>query len=313
MRRAAGEADAWKVEPPIFPDDFTALVDAECGRAGYGRRLLEIFLQPGGDAGGPALALVPVARGQHGESWAERRLAVLLLEHQLLQLPLDDLPAFDLVLTALGSKPRPGDKVPMGAEVLEQGFSTTTLGGFVAELVGRLGRLNRAHLPIRRADGGRMAWEYFLRAARDVSKLTLARYVFSAEEVVREIERTLLVTAGTEHALTRIGRAAAAPATPEPLDARRYEADILRQLCDRRRIYWVSPRCGSELNAMVEYPLGSAVVVIKLPGSDLEIEIKCTGMRGPRPAAGDHGAQRRHRRTAQPSSVRRVARLARQA
>jgi hypothetical protein len=33
---------------------------------------------------------------------------------------------------------------------------------------------------------------------------------------------------------------------------------------------------------MVEYPLGSAVVVIKPPGSDLEIEIKRTGMRGPR-------------------------------
>jgi hypothetical protein len=271
-----------KVDPPIFPDDFTALVDAECGRAGYGQRLLEIFLQPGAGAGGTALALVAVARGQHGESWPERRVAVLLLEHQVLQLPLDDLPAFDLVLTALGSKPRPGDAVPMGAEVLEQGFSNTTLGGFVPELVRRLGRLNRAHLPIRLADGGRMAWEYFLRAARDVSKLTLARYVFSAEEVVREIERTLLVTAGAEHALSRIGRAAAAPAAPEPLDPRRYEADILRRLCDGRRIYWVSPRCSSELNAMVEYPLGSAVVVIKPPGSDLEVEIKRTGTRGPR-------------------------------
>ncbi len=271
-----------EVDPPIFPDDFSALADAECGRAGYGRRLLEIFRRPAGDAGGTALALVPVARGQHGESWAERRLAVLLLEHQLLQLPLDHLRAFDLVLTALGLKPRPGVEVPMGAEVLERGFSSTTLGGFVPELVRRLGRLNRAHLPIRRADGGRTAWEYFLRAARDVSKLTLARYVFSAGEVVREIERTLLVTTGAEHALSRIGRAAAAPAAPEPLDARRYEADILRGLCERRRIYWVSPRCGSELNAMVEYPLGSASVVIKPPGSDLEIQIKRTGMRGPR-------------------------------
>jgi hypothetical protein len=268
------------VDPPIFPDDFAALADAECGRAGYGRRLLEIFRRPDGDAGGTALALVSVAQGQHGESWAERRLAVLLLEHQLLQLPLDpNLRAFDLVLTALGLKPRPGDEVPMGADVLEQGFSSTTLGGFVPELVRRLGRLNRAHLPIRRADGGRTAWEYFLRAARDVSKLTLARYVFSAEEVVQEIERTLLVTTGAEDALSRNGHAAPAP---EALGTRRYEADILRRLCDRRRIYWVSPRCGSELNSMVEYPLGSAVVVIKPPGSDLEIEIKRAGTRGPR-------------------------------
>ncbi len=115
-----------------------------------------------------------------------------------------------------------------------------------------------------------------------MSKLTLARYVFSPEEVVREIERTLVVTMGTEHALSRIAHAVAATAPPEPLDRRRYEADILRRLCAGHRIYWVSPRCGSELNALVEYPLGSAVVVIKPPGSDLEIEIKRTGTRGPR-------------------------------
>ena len=115
-----------------------------------------------------------------------------------------------------------------------------------------------------------------------MSKLTLARYVFSAEEVVREIERSLVVTTGAEHALSRLAQAAAAArrrAAPRP---RRYEADILRRLCDGHRIYWVSPRCGSELNAMVEHPVGSAVVVIKPPGSDLEIEIKRTGTRGPR-------------------------------
>ena len=266
----------------MFPQDFAALADAECGRAGYGRRLMALVRRSGGDAGSTALALVPLAQGQHGESWPERRLAVLLLEHQLLQLPSDDLPAFDRALTRLGLKPGLGDAVPVDAGVLDQGFSTTVLRGFVPELIRRLGRLNRAHVPVRRGDGGRVAWKYFLRAARDVSKLTLARYVFSPEEVVREIERTLVVTMGTEHALSRIAHAAAATAAPEPLDRRRYEADILRRLCAGHRIYWVSPRCGSELNAMVEYPLGSAVVVIKPPGSDLEIEIKRTGTRGPR-------------------------------
>jgi hypothetical protein len=266
----------------VFSQDLAALADAECGRAGYGRRLMAISRRSGGDAGSTALALVPLAQGQHGESWAERRLAVLLLEHQLLQLPPDDLPAFDLVLTRLGLKPGLGDAVPVDAGVLDQGFSTTVLRGFVPELIRRLRRLNRAHVPVRRGDGGRVAWEYFLRAARDVSKLTLARYVFSPEEVVREIERTLVVTMGAEHALSRIAHAAAATAAPEPLDRRRYEADILRRLCAGHRIYWVSPRCGSELNALVEYPLGSAVVVIKPPGSDLEIEIKRTGTRGPR-------------------------------
>ena len=47
-------------------------------------------------------------------------------------------------------------------------------------------------------------------------------------------------------------------------------------------IYWVSEKCDSELNALVEYPLTSAVVVIKPPGSDIEFEIKRAGTRGPR-------------------------------
>ena len=263
----------------VFPDSFAALADAECGRAGFGQRLLEICKRPDDDPCRTALALIPVTKGEHGESWAERRVAVLLLEHALLRLSPDDLTAFDPVLTALGLKSRQGDDVPMRAEVLEEGFSTTALGGFVRELVRRLARLNRVHLLIRGADGG-AAWEYFVRASRDVSKLTLARYVFSAEEVVREIERSLLVTTGTEHARSRLDRPTAPSAEP-PLDPRRYEAEILRRLCDGRRIYWVSPRCGAELNAMVEHPVGSAVVVIKPPGSDLEIEIKRTGTRGP--------------------------------
>jgi hypothetical protein len=270
-----------RVETLTVPDDFAALADAECGRAGYGRRLLEILQLSASDID-TALALVPVARGHQGESWAERRVAVLLLEHHLLQLPVDDLQAFDLVLTALGLKPRTGPEVPIDAEVLDQGFSTTSLASFVSELVRRLGRLRRVHLLVRRPDGGPTAWEYFLRAARDVSKLTLARYVFSAEEVVREVERTLVVTRGAEDAVSRRRRGAAGAIASEPLDRRRYEAEILRRLCDGHRIYWVSPQCGSDLNAMIENPIGSAVVVIKPPGSDLEIEIKRTGLRGPR-------------------------------
>jgi hypothetical protein len=268
------------VDAPVFPECFAELADAECGRAGAGQRLLEICRRPDGDAGRTALALIPVTRGQLGESWAERRMAVLLLEHALLRLSPDDLTAFDLVLTALGLKSRQGPDVPMCADVLDAGFSTTALGGFVRELVRRLARLNRVHFLIRRPDDGE-AWAYFVRASRDVSKLTLARYVFTAEEVVGEIERALIITTGTEHALLRLARPTA-PAAGPPMDARRYEADILRRLCDSHRIYWVSPRCGSELNAMVEHPVGSAVVVVKPPGSDLEIEIKRTGTRGPR-------------------------------
>jgi hypothetical protein len=268
--------------PLLLPDDFVALIEAECGSASYAGRLLEVFRRSCSDVPSTALALISASWGQCGESWRERCLAVLLLEHLLLRLAPDQLGEFDFILTMLGLKPETGDDVPMQAVVLEQGFSTRNFRGFVGELVRRLGRLDRVHHALRQADCGRAAWEYFLRTARDVSKLTLARYVFSPDEVIQEIERTLLVTGGAENALSRLRHRPSTPVTQESLKAPRYETEIVRRLCDGHRIYWVSARCGSELNAMVEYPLASAVVVIKPPGSDREIEIKRAGTRGPR-------------------------------
>src|SRR5262249_17904000 len=122
----------------------------------------------------------------------------------------------------------------------------------------------------------------FMRSSRDLSKLTLARYVFSVDDVIKEIEATLVVTKGTEDTISRFGDQPGAHLICESLQAPQFEMEIVRRLCSDRRIYWVSEKCRSELNSMVEYPLTSAVVVIKPPGSDLEIEIKRAGTRGPR-------------------------------
>src|SRR5208283_3809113 len=151
-----------------------------------------------------------------------------------------------------------------------------------ADLVRRMGRLRRVHQAIQTENCGRVAWEYFLRAARDEPKLTLARYIFSPEEVVRKIESELLVSKGVEDTISRLANQSAARWCEVPIDAPEYEKEILRRLCAGRRIFWVSERCCSELNGMVEYPLTSAVVVIKPPGSDLEFEIKRAGTRGTR-------------------------------
>ncbi len=62
-------------------------------------------------------------------------------------------------------------------------------------------------------------------------------------------------------------------------DARPYEAAILAALASRGSIYWVSERTSSVPNSLVEYPVGTVVLTIKPPGSDLEIEIKRAGMR----------------------------------
>src|SRR5262249_21500951 len=54
---------------------------------------------------------------------------------------------------------------------------------------------------------------------------------------------------------------------------------VLRQLQSSNQIYWVKDSTSSRINSLVEYPLGTAVLVLKLPGSDLEIELKRAGKR----------------------------------
>jgi hypothetical protein len=233
-----------------LPACLPALTEAEFGTGSGALRLLELSLQQPEYDRNSALAFLSAAGGVSAESWSERCLAVLLLENQLLRLAPDNLAEFDhaefdFILARLGLPPD-------------------------STLIRRLSRLNRVHQAMRHVD--RVGWEYVLRSARDVSKLTLARYVFSPEEVVAEIVRHLALSQ-------------AVPRSAHPLevpDAPAYEAEILQRLCSDRRIYWVSDRCGSELNALVEFPLTSAVVVIKPPGSDFEFEIKRAGTRGPR-------------------------------
>jgi hypothetical protein len=261
-----------------LPACLPALTEAEFGPGSVALRLLELSLQQPEYDHDSALSFLSAARGVSAESWSERCLAVLLLENQLLRLAPGNLDEFDILLVRLGLKPEPGLRIPVNASVQKEGYSTQSLSGFVPELIRRLSRLNRVHQAIRQAnsdaDADRVAWEYVLRNARDVSKLTLARYLFSPEEVTAEIVRHL--------ALSKAVPRSAHPLEVEAPDAPDFEAAILQRLCADRRIYWVSERCGSELNALVEFPLTSAVVVIKPPGSDFEFEIKRAGTRGPR-------------------------------
>ena len=187
------------------------------------------------------------ARGEGGENWPERRLAVLLLENQFLRL-------------------EPSESAEMAAL-----FPPITVHEAPAVLR-KLARLQRAHDALQNPGPHGAGWRYFFRVARDVSKLSLARHVFSPAEVAAEIRRHLSISRGG--AMWRRPHA-----TPAAIGAPEYEAAILEELCSSREIYWVSERCGSELNALVEFPLTSAVVVVKPPGSDYEIEFKRAGTR----------------------------------
>ncbi len=63
----------------------------------------------------------------------------------------------------------------------------------------------------------------------------------------------------------------------------RYEAAIVAGLTRQGRIYWVSETTSSELGSLVEYPLTTVVLVVKPPGSALELELKRAGYRRSRP------------------------------
>jgi len=203
------------------------LIDAEFGPGSCARDLIERATRQDAYDRLAARDLLRAARGGAGESWAERRLAVLLLENQLLRL------------------------APSG-------------------LLRRLSRLRRAHDAIGLRPDDPVSWRYFFRVARDVSKLYLARFVFTPEETVAEVRRQLEIGRGAASLRDELPR--------RPLDAPAYENAIVDRLCDAGDLYWVSDRSGSELNALVEFPLTSAVVVVKPPGSEFEIEFKRAGV-----------------------------------
>lgn len=123
----------------------------------------------------------------------------------------------------------------------------------------------------------------FLHLATKDCRLTLARYLWGAKEVIARVESQMRRSRGlrshpdyghtfvrkeTEHAL----------ANAEPL-----ERALLEHLSRDATIRWVSDDTSDDINSLVEHPLGTVVTVIKPPGSDREIEIKRTGVRGPLP------------------------------
>ena len=114
-----------------------------------------------------AVDLVAVARGRTGASWALRRLAVLMLEHQVLGLS-------------------PDDDVPVAALLQTLGLAGEPRTVFL-ELAHRLDRLNRVHRGIVGADTSEAALAHFIEASRSDCKLTLSRYLFTPAEVVERI------------------------------------------------------------------------------------------------------------------------------
>lgn len=200
----------------------------------------------------------------------------------MLKLRADKLKEFDVLFSALRLK-QPGLQRPIAASVLKEGYSTTELRGFIVEFLARLARLERVHRAIRGEKTSNAALLEFIEISRRDCKLTLARYLFTPDEVMREIVRHVRVTDGVRDVDV---------AQPRYLDAEirhnlsmlpDYEAGILQRLCAGSKIYWVGDNTSSAINSLVEYPLSTVVLVVKPPGSDLEFELKRAGRRGGNP------------------------------
>ncbi len=227
--------------------------------------------------------LLGVARGKAGDSWEVRRLAALMLQHQVWRLPAEEVEAFDFVFTQLNLKAASGIDADVKDAVLKEGFSTTTLRGFIQEFQRKLERFRHVHQQI---DGKRTSPEGvqdFIHLSRRDCKLLLARYLFTAQEVIDQIRRTVRRSKGGEVRVQSIHPYVEKEAARSLADLPDFEADILRSLCQKKTTYWVSDTTSSSLNALVEYPIGTVVLVIKPPGSDIEFEIKRVGLRGPHP------------------------------
>jgi len=226
------------------------------------------------------LKLFEVANEAGGAAWEIRRLAILMLEHQILKLDPANSKEFDFLFTQLNLKQSP---LSIARSVLKEGYTTTEVPGFTSEFRRKLERHNHVHEQIRGPRTELNAVYDFIQLARHDCKLSLARYLFAPDEVVQRILDQLRVSNGVKDVDTQ-EPAFVADELRHAVDLLPdYEARILKGLSHSASIYWVAEATSSEFNSLVEYPLTTVVVVVKPPGSELEFEIKRAGRRRPNP------------------------------
>jgi len=210
--------------------------------------------------------LLRTARGEAGENWSVRRLALVFIERQLCALNPRNLPEFDKALAILGLK-KPGDTLVSG-ELIGR-TAKMPLTEFVSQLLKKINRRNSHEV-----HKTKLVADLIHRSTQEC-KLTLAPCAFSPQEIFERILTQVKVSEGVlSSPFVPVGKKFAA--IPCLLSCERL---ILRQLQSSNQVYWVKDSTSSRINSLVEYPLGTAVLVLKLPGSDLEIELKRAGKR----------------------------------
>ncbi|MBE9068564.1 hypothetical protein IQ260_18110 [Leptolyngbya cf. ectocarpi LEGE 11479] len=210
-------------------------------------------------------------------AYAARKVTIFILENQVLHLPVDAVDEFDWLFGVLNLK-KAGTRKPLRSFVLKEGFTCQELSEFIPQFRLRLLRLARVHHQIQGAQTTPQGLHNFLHQSQLDCKLTLARYLFSASEVTQWIQQQLLHSQGVHNPLSNISNVTEGEAEMMMSSLPPFESSILRQLCDLSDIYWVDPATNRTIKALVESPVTTVVAVIKPPGSDVEFEIKRTGM-----------------------------------
>ncbi len=225
-----------------------------------------------------AMELVSLGRERAGASWNLRLFAALMLAGQCLRLKAAAARELTFLFGSLGLLAAGGRAVD--ADVLRQGYTSTELSKFSAEFLGHLRRLERTHRRLRGFRTTAEALDDFIIVSRDPCKAPLARYLFAPAEVVERVVQQLQVSKGLPSPLEEPGEDEAQRYRSH-LPA--YENEIVRLLTEDAHIYWSCERTSSEINRLVEKPLGTVACALKPPGSALEFEIKRTGIGGPFP------------------------------
>lgn len=257
-----------------------SLLSTEFTDVGRVNSLFEEFLQQEGFNRNFCHKLISIAKQGSGAAWDVKRLSVLMLENQVLQLDLERVDEFDWLLVALNLKQARGLDQAVSNSVLREGFSSTDFHRFVAELRRKLERLSRVHNKIKGRNTTEPALRAFIELSRRDCKLSLARYLFSPEETVKEILSHLQTTGGVKDLDPSQPRFVDEEVTAALKLLPDFERRILRSLCDSSNVYWVSDETSSKINSLVQYPATTVVLVIKPPGSDIEFEVKRAGRRG---------------------------------
>jgi hypothetical protein len=230
-----------------------------------------------------AMKLLSISRGHGRVSWNLRLLAAMMLANQCLRLTADADEELTSVIVSLGLL-APGAS-GVDADVLRQGYTSTELPAFRVQFLRHLRRTERLHHRLRGFRTAGEAFDDFILISRDPCKVPLARYLFAPTEVVERVTRQLRVSSGLPSPLEETGEDEAKHYQSH-LPA--YESEIVRLLTEDAHIYWSCERTSSEINRLVEKPLGTVACVVKPPGSALEFEIKRTGIGGPLPLGALH-------------------------